>query len=149
MNQPDYLNTLIGEGTTVKGDLETQGQVRIDGDLIGSLKTNTQVIVSGSGRVKGNIQGRDIVIGGVIKGDIVATGRVELLSSGMLLGRIVAPSLTVEFGAVIDGLCRITPKIRDGGVVGFYDQGDYYSVQDKIAQPASRTETSEIWIPSS
>lgn len=145
MSNPEYLNTLIGEGTLVKGDIETLGQVRIDGDLVGSLKSNTLIIVSQSGRVKGNIQTRDIVIGGVIKGDILATGKVELLSTGILLGKVVAPMLSVEPGAMIDGLCRITPKILESGLMGLFDQSDYYSVRDKLTRPDPRQGTSEAW----
>jgi cytoskeletal protein CcmA (bactofilin family) len=140
----EFLNTLIGEGTIIKGDLETTGQVRIDGDLIGSLKTESQVIISPTGRVKGNISARELIVGGLFKGDILTSDKVVILSSGLVLGKIISPLLVIEQGALLDGVCHITPRVKELGAEVFYQPTDYYTVEGKIKQRQNNQESS-LW----
>lgn len=128
----DYINTLIGENTLFKGEITTQSQIRIDGDVQGDIRTTGQVMVSQSGRVKASITAREVVVGGVVKGDIFASERVAILQSGMVLGRIYSPLLSVEDGGLVEGVCSITPRIRESGVESYQFMKDYYSIDTKL-----------------
>ena len=125
MISDQYINSLIGEGTLFKGDLEIKGLLRIDGDFQGSVKSSGRVLVGPTGRARCAIHAKDVVVGGVVKGDIYAEGKVILLASGLVLGNIFSPQLTVEDGALWEGYGFVTLRIRDEGIQPIQTQNTY------------------------
>jgi len=111
----NFINTLIGQGTSVKGELVVHGFFRVDGDLLGSVVTEGRILVSPSGRVKGTLTGRDIVVGGVVKGDLYASERITLLGTALVVGNVYAPRVQMDRGVLIEGYCCSTPRIREEG----------------------------------
>lgn len=108
-----FINTLVGEGASFRGDLAVEGLLRIDGDFWGQIKSQSRVFIGARGRVKSQIQAKEVVVGGTLKGDIVASDRVVILSTGMVIGNIYAPRLVLEEGMVLEGYCSITARITD------------------------------------
>jgi cytoskeletal protein CcmA (bactofilin family) len=106
----DSIHSIIGEGTRLSGDFEVKGLLRIDGDFIGTIRTNGKVLVSKHGRADCTIDGNIIVIGGIVKGTIIAHNSVEILSSGVVIGTIVAPRLIIHENVLFHGTCRVTPE---------------------------------------
>jgi len=104
------INSLVGDGTTFKGDLVLSGLLRIDGDFSGTIKTPGKVLVGKKGRVESTIIAGSVVIGGVVKGNIVATEKVVILSSGLFIGNVTSPRLIVEEGVIMHGICRINKR---------------------------------------
>ena len=102
-----FINSIIGEGTRYNGNIELNGLLRIDGDFIGTIKNSGKVLIGKSGRANCSIQASIIVIGGVIKGDVIASEKVIILSSGLVLGNIRSPRLIAEEGVIINGGCFI------------------------------------------
>ncbi len=102
-----FINSIVGEGTSFSGDIFLTGLLRIDGDFKGSITTTGKVLIGKNGRAECTIKADTIVIGGVVKGDIISTDKVVILSSGMLIGNLVAPRLIAEEGVVLNGLCTI------------------------------------------
>lgn len=102
-----FVNSIIGEGTTLRGDFELNGLLRIDGIFYGNVRTNGKVLVGKNGIAECNIVAGTVVIGGKVKGKVVATERITLLSTGELIGAIVTPRLVIEEGVVFDGTCEI------------------------------------------
>jgi cytoskeletal protein CcmA (bactofilin family) len=102
-----FVNSIIGEGTTLRGDFELNGLLRIDGIFYGKVKTNGKVLVGKNGIAECNIVAGTVVIGGKVKGEVIATERITLLSTGELIGDIVTPRLVIEEGVVFDGTCEI------------------------------------------
>lgn len=102
-----FVNSIIGEGTKLKGDFELNGLLRIDGDFQGRVKTKGKVLVGKNGTAECEIIAGTIVIGGRVKGDIIATEKVTLLSTGKLEGSIKAPRLVIEEGVIFNGTCEI------------------------------------------
>ena len=102
-----FINSIIGEGTRFDGDLTLSGLLRIDGDFSGTITTTGKVLVGKNGRARCTIQGDTVVIGGVLKGDITATEKVIILSTGMVIGNISAPRLVAEDGVVLHGTFNI------------------------------------------
>ncbi len=103
-----FINSIIGEGTSFSGDIQLSGLIRIDGDFKGSITTKGKVLIGKNGRAECMIKADTVVIGGVVKGDIVSTDKVVILSTGMLIGNIAAPRLVAEEGVILNGICNIT-----------------------------------------
>ncbi len=107
-----YINSIIGEGTRLKGEFDLNGLLRIDGDFIGVVKTSGKVLVGSNGRAECTIYGGTVVIGGAVKGNVFATEKVVILSTGIMIGNIKAPRLIMEEGVLFNGRCRIEPIIE-------------------------------------
>jgi cytoskeletal protein CcmA (bactofilin family) len=99
------INTIVGQGSFIRGELKISGFIRIDGDLDGSLETGGRVIVGENARIRGNVRALVVTVGGVIKGDIVAPEGVTILSTGMVLGSIITKRLMVEDSVILNGSC--------------------------------------------
>ncbi len=108
-----FINSIVGEGTSFSGDILLTGLLRIDGDFKGSITTEGKVLIGKSGRAECTIKADTIVIGGVVKGDIISTDKVVILSSGMLIGNLSAPRLIAEEGVVLNGDCKIMKEPVD------------------------------------
>jgi len=102
-----FINSIIGEGAHFSGDISLKGLFRIDGDFSGTIKKADKVLIGRNGRAQCSIHAGTVVIGGVVKGDIITTEKVVVLSTGMVIGNISTPRLMVEDGVVLNGRCKI------------------------------------------
>ena len=102
-----FINSIIGEGTRFKGEFDLNGLLRIDGDFSGIVRTKGRVLVGSNGRAVCTIYGGTVVVGGVVHGNIFATEKVILLSTGMMIGNILTPRLIIEEGVLFNGNCRV------------------------------------------
>ncbi|MGO9410625.1 MAG: bactofilin family protein [Spirochaetia bacterium] len=103
-----FINSIIGEGTRFKGEFDLNGLLRIDGDFTGVIRTRGKVLVGQNGRAECTLHAGTVVVGGVVRGEIVSTEKVIILSTGLVLGNISTPRLIVEEGVIFNGSCRIT-----------------------------------------
>ena len=99
------INTIVGSGSFIRGELKIAGFIRIDGDIDGNLETGGRVIVGENARIRGNVNALRITVGGVIQGDIIAPEGVTILSTGMVLGNIITKKLAVEDSVILNGRC--------------------------------------------
>lgn len=97
------VETIIGEGTTFRGDIASAGTVRIDGRLEGTIIHQGSLIVGPKGFVQANIKSQAMAIAGEVHGDLVVEGKLELLSTGRLYGSIQCGHLVVQEGARFEG----------------------------------------------
>jgi cytoskeletal protein CcmA (bactofilin family) len=102
-----FINSIIGEGTRFKGEFDLNGLLRIDGDFTGVIRTRGKVLVGQNGRAECTLHAGTVVVGGVVRGEIVSTEKVIILSTGLVLGNITTPRLIVEEGVIFNGSCRI------------------------------------------
>ncbi len=102
-----FINSIVGEGTRFKGELRVSGLLRIDGDFSGEIETAGKVLVGKNGRAECTINAETVVIGGVVRGNIVSSDKVVILSTGMLVGNVSTPRLIVEEGVIVHGKCMI------------------------------------------
>ncbi|NNG46607.1 MAG: polymer-forming cytoskeletal protein [Deltaproteobacteria bacterium] len=103
------LETVIGGDSTITGELAIQGTVRIDGTVEGDIRADW-VIVGETGRIRGNVQARMMVVGGRIDGNIDASEIVELKDKAQIFGEICTAKLTVSEGALFDGQSSMKRK---------------------------------------
>lgn len=104
-------STMIGAGTTITGDLESNGDIRIDGVLKGNLLGKAKIIVGADGRVEGNIEGLQADIMGHVTGSIKVQELLYLHGTTEVNGDIYAGKLQVEPTAVFNGKCHMGANI--------------------------------------
>jgi cytoskeletal protein CcmA (bactofilin family) len=105
--------SLIGPGMNIVGDLSTDGTVRVEGRIEGTVRAGKAVVIGKGGEVVGDVLTQDAVIGGTVRGTVVAESRLELQSTCDIEGQIRARAqhLQLEEG------CRFNGQIQmlDGG----------------------------------
>lgn len=99
------INTIIGAGSAVSGDVKANGFIRVDGDIDGNLDSSGNVIVGNKARINGNINALSTVVGGIVLGDIYAPNGIKLLSSSAVIGDIFTKNLEIEENVIFHGHC--------------------------------------------
>jgi cytoskeletal protein CcmA (bactofilin family) len=107
--QNSALN-MIGLGTTIKGDLASEGDLRIDGKIDGSVISKSKIAMGASSEIKGNVKARSADISGRIDGDIEINETLFLRSSAKVFGNITTGKLVIESGAEFNGSCTMNTK---------------------------------------
>jgi len=103
----------IGKGTTVEGNIETYGNLRIDGRVIGNIITKSKLVLGQSSQVDGNILAQNAEVFGEIKGKIEVTDLLTLKTSSMIHGDILTSKLIVETGAKFNGGCKMGSVVKE------------------------------------
>ena len=103
-------DTLIGEGSTFEGRIKSEASLRVEGHMIGDIDCGGDVTIGESGKAKSNITARNVVIAGVVHGNIVTRGTLTLTGTGQLFGNASAQSLIVAEGAVFQGMSKMEGK---------------------------------------
>ncbi|HRW62280.1 MAG TPA: polymer-forming cytoskeletal protein [Bacteroidales bacterium] len=99
---------LIGIGTEITGDINSNGDIRIDGSLTGNLKTAGKVVVGETGKVAGEIVCKNSEVLGVINGKIQVSDLLSLKSTAKIYGDIITKKLAIEPGSVFTGNCKMS-----------------------------------------
>lgn len=107
--------TLIGAGTTVKGDISSNSDLRIDGTIIGNVSSSAKIVIGASGNVQGDISGNQADIVGKVSGNIKTKDLLQLRGDCVVNGNVHAGKLQIEPTAVFNGQCHMG-KVDDGKV---------------------------------
>lgn len=99
---PEKMESFLGADSIFKGELKVKGTLRVDGSVEGRLNADC-VILSDKAWVKGEIQGKKLVIAGRVEGNLRAQELVEIKSRGKVLGDISTPQFVVAEGAHFNG----------------------------------------------
>lgn len=99
----DSIISIVGSGMTIKGDCETEGTIRIEGTIHGSIKAGKAVVIGKNGVVNGDISTQDAVISGRVIGTLVAASRLELQATCHIDGEVHTRRMQLEEGAVLNG----------------------------------------------
>jgi cytoskeletal protein CcmA (bactofilin family) len=100
--------SIISAGTTVSGDIETAGVLKVEGRIDGSVRRARQVMLAKEGAIHGDVTANEVVVGGVIDGAVIANERLELQTTAVVNGDISTRSIVVMEGARINGAVRMT-----------------------------------------
>ena len=104
---------LIGSGTKIVGDINSQGDVRIDGQLTGNIITTGKFVLGANGLVEGNIQSNNADLSGEVRGTVNVSEMLSLKSTAKINGDILTGKLTIESGAVFNGTCNMGAKVKN------------------------------------
>ena len=107
----DNGSTMIGAGTTITGDMESNGDIRIDGVLKGNVKGKAKIIIGADGVVEGSIEGLQADIMGHVTGTIRVQELLFLHGKTQVNGDIYAGRLQVEPTAVFNGSCHMGANV--------------------------------------
>ena len=105
-----FINSILGENTTLKGHYIIKGPLRIDGNFHGKIESTGKVIIGKNGRAECSIIGKTVIVGGTVKGDIFSEDKVLILKTGEIIGNIYTCSVTMEDGVIFNGKCKILNK---------------------------------------
>jgi len=107
------VETLVGKETVLNGTLQSRGSVRIDGTFQGEINSQGDLIIGEGALVKARVSCINVIIAGCLEGNVCTKGKLEIRSTGVLVGDAEAGILSVEEGAVLRGNC--TMKIDESG----------------------------------
>jgi cytoskeletal protein CcmA (bactofilin family) len=99
--------SIIGPGMRVVGDCQTDGTLRIEGTVEGTVRAGKAVVLGKDGVVDGDITTQDAVIGGRVTGSITAQSRLELQASCMVEGQVKARRIKLDEGGTVNGTVQI------------------------------------------
>ncbi|SFE28360.1 bactofilin family protein [Thermophagus xiamenensis] len=101
------LPNIIGPGTKIIGDIETNGDIRIDGQIEGNIKSKGKVVVGSNGMIKGEVFCGNAELAGSLNGKINVTELLSLKASSKVSGDIKTGKLNIEPGAIFSGTCNM------------------------------------------
>lgn len=107
-NKNKDAETIIGPSVRVKGEFNGQGDIIVEGNFEGSLKTSNSLYVGDKAKIKASVEAKDGRVGGEVVGNIKLSGYLEVAGSAKIFGDIEAGSLSVARGAVINGKVAMT-----------------------------------------
>ena len=108
---PEGALSIIATGMAVSGDIESNGVVKVEGSVEGTIRAARQVLIGRQGSAKGNIVTREAIVGGRIEGNITASERVEVQGTASVTGDIHTKSIVVLEGAQINGQIRVNEHV--------------------------------------
>ena len=100
--------TIIAAGTTLKGDISSNGDIRIDGSLQGNIQCQAKVVIGANGSVDGDISGQQADIMGKVSGTIKVKELLQLKGGSYVNGNLYAGKLQIEPSANFNGQCHMT-----------------------------------------
>ena len=104
---PDGALSIIAAGMTVSGDIDSNGVVKVEGRVEGSIRSARQVLVGRQGAVRGDIDTREAIIGGTVEGTITGSERVEIQATAQVSGDVVTRTIVIAEGGKINGSVRM------------------------------------------
>ncbi|TFH37050.1 MAG: polymer-forming cytoskeletal protein [Bacteroidia bacterium] len=119
MNETETTTiNLISHGTEITGDVRSQGDIRIDGMLIGNLSTVGKVVIGNTGKVKGEVVCKNSEVSGEIEGKIIVSQLLTLKVSSRINGDIITNKLSIEPGARFTGNCNMSEENESASTSG-------------------------------
>ena len=111
VENPERLNRIVS-GAEMEGHLEMSSSLRLDGQLNGSLNCKGRLVLGKSGKIDGNIACKDADVEGVITGNIIVSGTLNLRSTAKIVGDITTQKIVIENGAEFNGTCNMKASVE-------------------------------------
>ncbi len=111
--KPGGSETIVGASVKLKGNLRSDGDILIEGVVTGDLKTKGSVRVGENANVIANVKAENVAVSGSVQGNVEVKDRLEISSTGRVLGDISANVLSIAPGAVFTGKCMMPESPRD------------------------------------
>lgn len=105
--------TIISTGTTLKGDISSKNDLRIDGTIIGNISSSAKIVIGSSGVVEGDLNGNQADVVGKVSGNIRAKELLQLRGDAVVNGNLYAGKLQIEPTATFNGQCHMGANIVD------------------------------------
>ena len=110
-NSPSTHITQIKHGSVVKGNMQSEDSIRVDGHITGDLISKAKIIVGDNGHIGGALSGSDVTVQGFVNGDIIATGFLQVSSLAKIYGKIYAKEISIDKGAELNGKVNVGKEV--------------------------------------
>ena len=104
-NDDISINSLLGVGSSISGNVKFTGFVTINGDIDGDLETTGKIIITEDARIRGNVTAKSAMIGGIVEGDILAPEGIQLFETATVIGDITTKHLQLADNVIFQGHC--------------------------------------------
>lgn len=125
----DVSISIVATDMRIVGELATDGVLKVEGTVVGSIRADREVLVARNGVIEGDVYTRQAVVGGRVEGSIYADEKVEVQENSMVQGDIVTKRLVVNEGGEVNGNVRM-------GEPNALQQGAKVAAKRKAASPA-------------
>ncbi|MCB1172011.1 MAG: polymer-forming cytoskeletal protein [Leptospiraceae bacterium] len=109
VTEDGIISTVFGKETAFDGYLEFKRPLQINGSFKGEINTKGVLLIGNGAEVTANIKAGTVIVGGLVKGNIEASKRLEMLENGKVIGNIKTAKLQIADGVVFDGNCEMIP----------------------------------------
>ena len=116
---PNAAETVVGPSVKIQGDLNSEGNIRIEGGVVGKVNTTQSVHIGEAAKLAADIQAGNAIIAGEILGNVRVSGNLVLQSTAKVAGDIACGVLRVEDGAQFTGKCSMKGAVVDKQSGGF------------------------------
>ena len=124
----EKISTTLGKETVFNGKMRFSESLKIDGNFEGDIESTGFLYIEDGAVVKADIKVRAVVVGGVVRGNIEASERLEMLSTGQVYGNIRTSKLRIADGVVFEGKCEM---IKGKGETDIFSAG-VESLKEKV-----------------
>lgn len=104
---------IVSKNTVIKGDVQSEGDFRIDGSVEGTVKTSGKIIVGASGKINGTIECANADFEGSFEGKMIVANLLTLKSSAKIEGEVFIQKLSVEPGATFNATCNMKSGVKE------------------------------------
>ncbi len=134
--------SIIGPGTTISGEVHSEGTIRIEGHVSGRVQCADSIVVHETGKVKADLIGGQVIISGEVHGNVYAQDRLEISAGGKVIGDITAPRVSIAEGVLFEGKCAMKPpgQIKPPAAKPGGEQQDKQAQQGK-QQPQEKAQS--------
>ena len=105
MNNESPARNIIGNGTVIKGEIESNGDIRIDGKVLGTIKSTGKIVLGQNGIIEGDIFCKQADFSGHVRGKIIVDELTSMKSTSYVEGELTTKQLYIEIGAKFIGRC--------------------------------------------
>lgn len=107
------LEAFLGRNTSFEGKMGFEGMARLDGKFDGEIFSGDILIIGENASINAEINVDTLVVDGKVSGNVSATSKIEIHSTGKLYGNISTPTLVIDEGGVFDGTCKMEKGIEE------------------------------------
>jgi cytoskeletal protein CcmA (bactofilin family) len=104
--------TIVGTSVKLKGNLQSGGDITIDGSVNGEIKTKGSVNIGPNANVIANVKAKRVTVAGTVQGNIEAVERLTLTETGRVYGDVVVNLLSISAGAIFTGKSTMIEKVK-------------------------------------
>jgi len=122
-NETDHTSiNLIGAGTTINGEVQSSGDIRVDGTITGQVRCKGKIVVGSTGVIDGEVYCQNADFSGKIKGKVEVRELLSLKATSILNGDIITNKLAIEPGASFTGTCTMDKSTQKNENIAFQNK---------------------------
>lgn len=107
MAKNDSQETIVSEGMRIEGELQSHGDIRIDGAIVGKIQTTQDLIVGTSAEIAADVSAENATVSGMITGNVIVKNFLTITETGKITGNISCAHIAIREGGFFSGQCQM------------------------------------------